>query len=79
MRLPVLVRSRLRGRPRDPSMEAVAIASRLEPDPALRDDWFHHDPIRELRGMTAERAIASGKAGELVRLLRSIEAGRRGR
>jgi len=79
MRLPVLVRSRLRGRPRDPSIEAIAIASRLEPDPTLRDDWFHHDPINELRGMTAERAIAAGKAGELVRLLRSIEAGRRGR
>lgn len=74
-----LARTMTRRLPRDPAAQAMLIAARIEPDAALRQDWYHHDPIRDLQGMTAERAIANGHAADLVRVLRAIEAGVRDR
>ncbi|KAG9610280.1 hypothetical protein KCV01_g3239, partial [Aureobasidium melanogenum] len=73
-----LVRTSVRRSPRDPAIRAMTLAARIEPDPELRADWFHHDPIRELDGLTAERALAAGRGAALVRVLRAIDAGRRG-
>ena len=74
-----LVRTSVRRLPRHPAARAMIIAARIEPDAALRTEWFLHDPIRELDGLTAERAIATGQGAALVRVLLAIDAGRRGR
>jgi hypothetical protein len=74
----VLACSQSRRQLRNPASVALHIAARIEPDAYLRDQWFHNDPIAELRGMTAARAIALGYTRDLVRMLRSIAAGVRG-
>ncbi|KAF1005728.1 MAG: hypothetical protein GAK28_02943 [Luteibacter sp.] len=73
-----LVRTSVRRAPRNPVVQALSLAARIEPDAELRADWFHHDPIRELGGLTAEGALATGQGAALVRVLRAIDAGRRG-
>lgn len=79
MRYGVLVLPLARRQSRDPTVEALAIAARIEPDADLREAWFHDDPIRELSDVTAAQAIAMGWTGQLLALLRSIESGARGR
>ena len=37
--------------------------------------WFKNHPIRDFDRKTADRLVAEGKAGAVMRYLRSLEAG----
>jgi hypothetical protein len=55
----------------------IDLCMTLEPDPVRCADWFFHDPISELSGITANEALAAGRSDELVAFLAAIARGAR--
>lgn len=50
----------------------VSLARMLGCDPAMVRDWYHHDPIQGLDGMTAAQLVQQGQGERIVAFLRAI-------
>jgi hypothetical protein len=53
----------------------LRIAQEIEPNPNTVLSWYQHTQISELDSLTAEQLVQGGRAAEVVRFLRAIQAG----
>jgi hypothetical protein len=51
------------------------IAQEIEPNPNAMLSWYQHTQIDELDSLTAEQLVHEGRAAEVIRFLRAIQAG----
>jgi hypothetical protein len=56
-------------------MTVLRVARQIEPNPSAMIFWYQHVKIAELDSLTAEELVHDGRAGEVVRFLRSVQSG----
>jgi len=56
-------------------LSVLRIAQEIEPNPNAMLSWYQHTQIDELDSLTAEQLVHDGRAAEVIRFLRAIQAG----
>lgn len=56
-------------------LTVLRIAQEIEPNPNATLSWYQHTQIDELDSLTAEQLVHDGRAAEVIRFLRAVQAG----
>jgi hypothetical protein len=56
-------------------LTVLRVARQIEPNPSAMIFWYRHVKIAELDSLTAEELVHDGRAGDVVRFLRSVQSG----